>query len=125
MNRMLVLVLISVVLSGCQRREHRDTAQTPGKTQVTDSTQSGNTKEPSPPDTVRIVSGTGLVRHVDLEGGFYGIVDDMGERYDPSNLPEDFKVDSLRVRYEATVTDKTTTRMWGRPVDIITIERLD
>jgi len=125
MNRILVFVLMSMLVSGCQRREHRETAHTSGKTQHSDTTTSGNANGSSTPDTVRIVSGTGLVRHIDLEGGFYGIVDDLGERYDPSNLPEDFKVDSLRVRYEATVTDKMTTHMWGRPVDIITIERFD
>jgi hypothetical protein len=31
----------------------------------------------------------------------------------------------LRVHYQATVTDKANTHMWGRAVDIITIERLD
>lgn len=125
MNRTLCFVLVSMLLLGCQRREHRETAQTSGKTHASDTTASNNANGSSTPDTVRLVSGTGLVRHIDLEGGFYGIVDDMGERYDPSNLPEDFKVDSLRVRYEATVTDKMTTHMWGRPVDIITIERFD
>jgi PBP1b-binding outer membrane lipoprotein LpoB len=125
MNRILMLVLLVALVSGCQRREHREATQSSEKTKTRDTTAAVNTNESSTPDTVRIVSGTGLVRHIDLEGGFYGIVDDMGERYDPSNLPEDFKVDSLRVRYEATVTDKMTTHMWGRPVDIITIERFD
>ena len=124
MTRIVLLVLVSVLFTACQRREHRETTQTTAQTQTSDTTQSDNTPA-SPPDTVRIVSGTGLVLHVDLEGGFYGIVDDLGQHYDPSNLPEDFKVDSLRVHYQATVTDKVTTRMWGRPVDIITIERLD
>lgn len=125
MTRIFLLILVSVLFTACQRRERQETTQTSGQTQVSDTTKTGNTSSPSTPDTVRIVSGTGLVRRIDLEGGFYGIVDDLGERYDPSNLPEDFKVDSLRVHYQATLTDKMTTRMWGRPVDIITIERLD
>jgi len=29
------------------------------------------------------------------------------------------------VHYQATLTDKVSTHMWGRPVDIVTIERLD
>lgn len=124
MTRIVLLLLVSLVFTACQRREHQETTQTTAQTQASDTTQSGSTPA-SPPDTVRIVSGTGLVLHVDLEGGFYGIVDDLGQRYDPSNLPEDFKVDSLRVHYQATVSDKVTTRMWGRSVDIITIERLD
>jgi hypothetical protein len=123
MTRIAMLVLVSVLVAGCQRREHKETTQT--QTTTSGESKPADTTVASTPDTVRIVTGTGLVRHVDLEGGFYGIVDDLGERYDPSNLPEDFKVDSLRVHYQATVTDKMTTHMWGRPVDIITIERLD
>ncbi|HET9233839.1 MAG TPA: DUF333 domain-containing protein, partial [Candidatus Eisenbacteria bacterium] len=71
------------------------------------------------------ISGTGLVVHLDLEGGFYGIIDDRGERLDLANIPEDFKVDSLRVRYQAAYVDRMTTRMWGRTADLITIERID
>ena len=125
MTRILLLVLVPVLFTACQRREHRETSQTSGHTKASDTTVADSTPKSSPPDTVRIVTGTGLVLHIDLEGGFYGIVDDLGERYDPSNMPEDFKVDSLRVHYQATLTDKMSTRMWGRPVDIITIERLD
>jgi hypothetical protein len=123
MTRITMLVLVSILFAGCQRREHKQATQT--QTQTTGESKRADTTVAGTPDTVRIVSGTGLVRHIDLEGGFYGIVDDLGERYDPSNLPEDFKVDSLRVHYEATVTDKMSTHMWGQPVDIITIERLD
>ncbi|HYV50687.1 MAG TPA: hypothetical protein VE910_02195 [Dongiaceae bacterium] len=125
MTRIFLLLLVTVLFTACQRRAERETSQTTAHTKGSDTTVADNPPNSSPPDTVRIVTGTGLVLHVDLEGGFYGIVDDLGERYDPSNMPEDFKVDSLRVHYQATLTDKVSTHMWGRPVDIVTIERLD
>jgi hypothetical protein len=122
MTRIVLLVLMTTLLAGCQRREHRELSQASGTTtQTKDTTRTVS----SPPDTIRTVSGTGMILHVDLEGGFYGLVDDVGERYDPSNMPEDFKVDSLRVRYQATLTNKVNAHMWGKPVDIIILERLD
>lgn len=34
---------------------------------------------------------TGVVKHIELEGGFFGIVGDDGQKYDPVNLPAEFK----------------------------------
>lgn len=72
-----------------------------------------------------IVSGTGTIRFLKLEGGFYGIVSDDGEHYDPVNLNDEFKVNGLRVRFEATIIhDVLTFHMWGSLISIRTIERL-
>lgn len=70
------------------------------------------------------VSDTGTVVFLSLEGGFFGIVDDHGRHWDPSNLPEEFKADSLRVRFEAIVTDRPTFHMWGRTIELTFIKRL-
>ena len=62
----------------------------------------------------------------ELEGGFYGLVDDTGERYDPVNLKDEFRFDGLRIRFEAQVLrNRTSVHMWGRLVEILEIERLD
>ncbi len=73
-----------------------------------------------------IVSETGTVKYIDLEGGFYGIISDNGEHYDPINLGQEFQEDALRVLITAKILeDVATTRMWGRPIEIIKIERLE
>lgn len=72
-----------------------------------------------------VVTGTGTIRFLKIEGGFYGIVEDDGEHYDPVNLDAEFQVDGLRVRFEAAVMhDVLTFHMWGTLVSIRTIERL-
>ena len=114
---MRTLILAGVVfIAGCQRQEQRQASETTRAESQSDTAASVSA------DTI---SGTGLVVHLDLEGGFYGIIDDRGERLDLANLPEDFKVDSLRVRYQAAYVDRMTTHMWGRTADLITIERID
>jgi hypothetical protein len=68
---------------------------------------------------------TGTVRHVDLEGGFYGIEADDGAKLDPLNLPEDFRQDGVRVRVRVEeLKDRVSTHMWGRIVRIVDIKRL-
>ena len=68
---------------------------------------------------------TGTVRYLDFEGGFYGLVADDGEKYDPVNLPKEYKQDGLRVKFQ--VTEKKGMvgfRMWGKIVEVVEIETL-
>jgi len=71
------------------------------------------------------IQGTGTIQHVDLEGGFYGLVDEEGTKYDPTPLPESLRVDGLQVRFRVQKKDLMTTRMWGTPVEVLEIERID
>ena len=81
--------------------------------------------EPLPPPQ-NVVSGTGTVRYVELEGGFYGLVDDDSTRYIPQNLSEAYRRDSLRVRFRAVTQDSMATmQMWGTPIEILDILRLN
>jgi hypothetical protein len=71
------------------------------------------------------VKGTGTVRFIELEGGFYGIVADDGRKYDPINLSEGFREDGLRVKFEANIReDLSSIHMWGTLVELTKIERL-
>lgn len=72
-----------------------------------------------------LISATGTLRYVSLEGGFYGIVADDSAHYEPINLAEEFQVDGLRVRFEAKPRDDLGSfRMWGRIIELVRIERL-
>ena len=68
---------------------------------------------------------TGTVRHIDLEGGFYGIEADDGTKLDPVNLPEEFRQDGMRVRVRVEeLKDRVSIHMWGKIVRIVEIKRL-
>jgi len=67
---------------------------------------------------------TGVVRHYELEGGFYAIRGDDSITYDPTNLPADFQRDGLRVEAEARRRDDLSgTRQVGPIVDLARIRR--
>ena len=71
-----------------------------------------------------IVSGTGTIIFLDFEGGFYGILSDGGEHYDPVNLSKEFQVDGLRVRFEVKILQGVgSIHMWGKVVSIRHIEK--
>lgn len=80
-------------------------------------------------DKVKI-QGKGTIKYLSFEGGFYGIVGDDGKHYDPLNLPQEFRVDGLRVRFtaardHAVMTDNIVSfHMWGYIVRLISIEKL-
>lgn len=93
----LLVLLLTLFATGCQ----------------TDQTARGNT-----------VSGKGMIRHMQLEGGFFGIVTDAGERFLPENLERGFQQDSMRVAFEGVVTNRPTTAMWGRTITITHIEKI-
>ncbi len=68
---------------------------------------------------------TGTVRYIALEGGFYGLIADSGEKYDPINLPKEYKKDGLRVKFQ--VREKKGMlgfRMWGKIAEVVKIEKL-
>ena len=67
----------------------------------------------------------GTIVFNDFEGGFYGIIGDDGEHYDPLNLPPEFNEDGLRVRFEGIMRgDVASYHMWGHVIELTKIERL-
>ena len=68
------------------------------------------------------VSGT--VRYIDLEGGFYGIVVDDKTAYEPQNLAPEFQQDGLLVRFSGLRINDGSSLMWGIPLKITSIEKI-
>ena len=72
-----------------------------------------------------VVRGTGTIVWSNLEGGFWGIIGGDGEHYDPINLDSEFQCDDLHVYFEAKIrADLLSFHMWGKIVEILTIQKL-
>jgi hypothetical protein len=83
----------------------------------------GQTVAPEPAE--RQLRFTGQVVYVPLEGGFYGLKSDAGEKFDPVSLPAAFRRDGLRVRVTARLLPRSVgVHMWGAKIEIIAIENL-
>ncbi|MCX6565266.1 MAG: hypothetical protein NTW38_02395 [Candidatus Aminicenantes bacterium] len=67
----------------------------------------------------------GTIKYLSFEGGFYGIVADNGDCYDPIGLPEEFKKDRLRVKFDGKIReDMASYHMWGVIFEITRIEKI-
>ena len=72
-----------------------------------------------------ILERVGTIKYIPLEGGFYGIETDKGEKYLPLNLPAEFKKDGLKVWFKAKLKKGATIQMWGKPVEILEIQKVE
>jgi hypothetical protein len=54
---------------------------------------------------------------------FFGIVGSNLVRYEPINLMDEFKIDSLRVIFTANILNRESPTGWGLLCEIISIER--
>jgi hypothetical protein len=71
------------------------------------------------------IKATGTVRHLGIEGGFWGIVGDDGQNYDPANLAPEFQKEGLRVSFTAVPSaNQMSFHMWGTIVELKTIANL-
>ena len=72
-----------------------------------------------------IVSGRGEIVYLSFEGGFYGIISDYGMHYDPINLPDEFRIDGLRISFRAKIRrDQVSFHMWGTIIELLSIDRI-
>lgn len=58
----------------------------------------------------------------DLEGGFWGIVDDKGNEWLPVNLPEQLKANGKKARLIIRESKEGSMFMWGRTVKVLAFE---
>ena len=72
-----------------------------------------------------VISKTGTLKHIDLNGWFYGIVSDDGKEYEVANLDTTFQEDGLRVRFDAKILENSESiHMWGKVVELTNIEKI-
>lgn len=65
----------------------------------------------------------GTVKYISLEGGFYGIISEMNEKYDPINLPKEFKKDGLKILFSFKErNDLANFHMWGKIIELTEIK---
>lgn len=68
----------------------------------------------------------GFIEYVPLEGGFFGLITDDGQRYVPTNLPTEFRLGKLRVCGELQVNpDQIGFQQWGVFATLLSIRRHD
>ena len=121
MSSSAAIAALLLVLAGAAGCNEKDTDATKSEN-VHGTAGSGTTPTPTPGDPT-LITGSGTIRHLDLEGGFWGIVADDSTRYDPGSLDERFQHDGMRVRFDLRKSEgQMSFRQWGT---LVTVVRLD
>ena len=64
----------------------------------------------------------GSVVYIKQEGGFFGIVNDRGDKFVPDQIPDMFRINGLRVFFDYQVLEeKTGSKNWGVPIHLTVI----
>ena len=58
----------------------------------------------------------GAVTYTEVEGGAWILRDGEGQAYEPTNLPESYQVEGLRVRVEADVLEDMASFLMVGPI---------
>lgn len=86
--------------------------------------QAGTSQPSKQPTDGEIREVVATIRHVPLEGGFFGLVSSDGTQYDPTNLSPEFRQDGLQVRATLRpLRGVASYRMWGTIVEILSMEK--
>ncbi len=73
-----------------------------------------------------IVNTTGKIEYFPFEGGFYGIIGDDGNNYDPMNLPAEYQKENCKVKFKGIIrTDVMSVHNWGIILELKDIELLN
>ncbi len=100
-----------LVLGGCG-------SSAPDTAMPTDPPNPANEDAPNPE---QLVSTTGTVVFMEMEGGFWGIITSDSTRYDPGgSLPDSLQTDGLAIRFRGEEKPgQPSIRMWGTPIDLL------
>lgn len=114
MNRILVLLSLFLFL-GCQQNL---ASQATNADQVT---LDKNDIKPvvEKPTKETHMSYKGTIKYFNMEGGFYGIITEKGEKLLPSNLDKKFQQDGAIIEFSGNFKKDTITfQQWGKPFSI-------
>lgn len=121
-----IITLSFVALAGCQQNSTNITdsadekqAQTAPARSIESAAQveTSNQKE-------KIVSlkFKGTIKLIELEGGFYGIVTDDGQKILPMNLNPEYLQDGAEIEFSGHYKNVMTIQQWGKPFTITEIK---
>jgi len=118
------LTVISILfLCTCQASEKTDNEdqekQKSNTLQHVKKNQNNVTKIADKKMRVKMITLQGTIRYFDLEGGFYGIVTENGQKIFPVNLTEKYRLNGAQVKVEGElIPNVMTIQQWGTPFKI-------
>ena len=61
----------------------------------------------------------GIISYQNIEAGFWGIIDNAGNKWLIINMPEQLKYDGKKVKVCLKPIDAMSMMMWGTPAELV------
>jgi len=117
------IVTISLSLCSCQASEklnvtvNKQTDFNAFKPVI--NTQKKSTKIVEKKLDIKMITLQGTIHHFDLEGGFYGIVAENGQKLLPINLAKKYQLNGAKIKIQGQlIQELITIQQWGTPFKI-------
>ncbi|UCE49584.1 MAG: hypothetical protein JSW47_05455 [Phycisphaerales bacterium] len=122
----LLILTCAVAFVGCKDgpippKQKQETEPNVSEPNVPEPNEPPSTDIPAmpPKDSFEI---TGTVVFKNIEGGFFAIDGDDGRKYDPIDLPENFRKDGMKVKLTARLKrDAVSFHMYGSIIEVVNI----
>lgn len=108
-----ILIISTLFLYSCQYQTSNQVEKSPSVKEETEvsSQQGKNTNTASD----KVVTLQGHIRYQKMEGGFFGFIDNSGNKYTLINLPKSQLIDGLKIEIKGKIVDEyATTAQFGR-----------
>ncbi len=64
----------------------------------------------------------GTIKLIELEGGFYGIITDKGQKILPMNLNPEYMQDGAEIEFSGHYKNVMTIQQWGKPFTVTEVK---
>jgi len=123
MMKMSIIVFMSVFLFGCPQEKPNATNSSDTKLVEKKPTPEKPAIQANEIQKMTNLTYKGTVHFLQMEGGFYGIITDKGEKLLPMNLDKQYLIHGTIIHFSGSfVKDMMTIQQWGTPFKIKQVE---
>lgn len=110
LNRQMLTIALVFVISGCLQSEPTV------MTSQTDALEEIKTTSEDTMQKAAEYSYKGTIQYIGLEGGFYGIITEKGEKLLPMNLDKEYRKHGTIIHFSGNFEEgMITIQQWGKP----------
>ena len=128
------LVLVSAMLSGCGEKTEKEESTLNSSTEMSQDNQSGNVTELGlsngmqtlSSDKSKLLTLKGQILFQEFEGGFFGFIDENGNKYTPIGIEKKHLRHGLVIELSGRVLpDMITTTQFGEAIKVESVSVID
>jgi len=117
------ILILPWLLVSCMQQEAKTTDPTASSTSKSQHSIQPKSQQNKTMKSSTILSYKGTIKYFQMEGGFYGIITDKGEKFLPMNLDKKYLTPGTVIQFSGNqVKGMMTIQQWGIPFKIKSVK---